>query len=348
LQSLGYQIINLSTNYPYKLLLKPFRLLDLISSRFLGITLKPITAMQDLSLLKMSNVVISFVDSFSISLAFLKHIGLLRSQKLVGVFHRLSDITVHSPWPFQSIVRFLVAHLLSSLDYVLFMGEPDRRSALQLYKLNPSRTLTLQFGVDTTFWHPSPCLQSELEIDPYYFSVGQDLNRDYKTLIEAKSPINIRIHTSHDLSALAIPSHITVSSGSYQRSTLSDIELRSLYQSAVAVIVPLHNVFQPSGCSVTLQAMACGTPVILTRTKGFWAPDLLQHMENIVLVEPGQPDQLSFYLYQLYHDISLRSRLSQAARLAVTKNFSADVLPKQLHAIFSSFYDLNTFNSSLL
>ena len=35
-------------------------------------------------------------------------------------------------------------------------------------------------------------------------------------------------------------------------------------------IIPLKNSIQPSGQSVALQSMACGTPVVITETFGFW------------------------------------------------------------------------------
>ena len=44
----------------------------------------------------------------------------------------------------------------------------------------------------------------------------------------------------------------------------------------------LKNVFQPSGYSVTLQAMACGKPVILTKTRGLWAPEIFVNFKNCI------------------------------------------------------------------
>ena len=57
-------------------------------------------------------------------------------------------------------------------------------------------------------------------------------------------------------------------------------DLRRLYNSAAAVIAPLKDVHQPSGYSVTLQAMSCGKPVILSNIKGLWDRELLIDCEN--------------------------------------------------------------------
>ena len=45
----------------------------------------------------------------------------------------------------------------------------------------------------------------------------------------------------------------------------SNIDLRKLYQDASIIVIPIRDVFQPSGYSVTLQAMSCGKPVILPK-----------------------------------------------------------------------------------
>ena len=57
--------------------------------------------------------------------------------------------------------------------------------------------------------------------------------------------------------------------------------------SAAVVVVPVKDVPQPSGQSVTLQASACARPVVLTRTRGLWDPDGLRDGDNVLLVPPG-------------------------------------------------------------
>jgi len=62
-------------------------------------------------------------------------------------------------------------------------------------------------------------------------------------------------------------------SGDWKESILSDIEIRKLIQKSRLVILPLKKTFQPSGQSVALQTMACGKPVIISKTDGFWDPE---------------------------------------------------------------------------
>ena len=59
---------------------------------------------------------------------------------------------------------------------------------------------------------------------------------------------------------------------------LTDTELKALYKSSKLTIIPLINSTQPSGQSVALQSMAVGTPVMITKTDGFW--DIDEFIDN--------------------------------------------------------------------
>ena len=66
---------------------------------------------------------------------------------------------------------------------------------------------------------------------------------------------------------------------------MSDDDIRNFYQTSYLTLLPLKNSLQPSGQSVALQSMSCGTPVIITKTQGFWEPDLFSNYEDIIFVD---------------------------------------------------------------
>ena len=101
-----------------------------------------------------------------------------------------------------------------------------------------------------------------------------------------------RILTRHPAPAV-LPGNVRWEPADWHRSLLSDAEVREAFRAAAAVVVPVKDVPQPSGQSVTLQASACGRPVVLTRTRGLWDPDGLRDGENVLLVPPGDPDALA-------------------------------------------------------
>ena len=64
--------------------------------------------------------------------------------------------------------------------------------------------------------------------------------------------------------------------------------MRNLYQKARLTIIPLKDSLQPSGQSVALQSIACGTPVLITETEGFWDKKNFKHNENIFFAKDNQ------------------------------------------------------------
>jgi glycosyltransferase involved in cell wall biosynthesis len=88
--------------------------------------------------------------------------------------------------------------------------------------------------------------------------------------------------------------------------------------------VPLKDVYQPSGYSVTLQAMACGRPVVLTRNRGLWTPELLRDGDNCLLVPPGDANALGLAIARIRRDREFAVRLGQAARRTALAHYGLD------------------------
>ncbi|MBX3627683.1 MAG: glycosyltransferase family 4 protein [Rhizobacter sp.] len=68
-----------------------------------------------------------------------------------------------------------------------------------------------------------------------------------------------------------------------------------------------------------MEAMASGLPAISTRLVGI--PDLLQHEDTGLLVEPNQPAQLADAMARLMHDPALAARLSANGQQLLKKTF---------------------------
>ena len=140
------------------------------------------------------------------------------------------------------------------------------------------------FGVDTGFWSPAGRPGHGV------LAIGNDGHRDWVTLVRAAPSIDaeIRILTRHPRPA-ELPANIRWEPADWHRRLLSDPDVREAFRAAAVVAVPVKDVPQPSGQSVTLQASACARPVVLTRTRGLWDPHGLRDGENVLLVPPGDP-----------------------------------------------------------
>lgn len=199
--------------------------------------------------------------------------------------------------------KTLTSVLLRQMQTALY-GDGERNVLVSMFPELDSRINVVQFGVDPSFWMPGG------ERKNYILSVGNDGRRDFLTLLRAAPLINseIVIVTSHHLPE-PIPPNVRWIKGSWHSEALSDVELRTLYQEAACVAVILRNSFQPSGQSVVLQAMACGTPVVLTKTDGLWSKELITDGENVVFVKEGNSDDIVQKIHELAVNESLRSRI---------------------------------------
>jgi glycosyltransferase involved in cell wall biosynthesis len=209
---------------------------------------------------------------------------------------------------------------LDGLNHIFFFGEADRKQAILRYGLDQARTSVFQFGIDTEFW----CTKLSSAKTSKILAVGSDPSRDYDTLLKAETSWPLQILTRLPVLVPEGRQNVNIVYGSMPASALTDIELRDLYRSAAIVAVPLKDVWQPSGQSVTMQAMACGCPVVLTRGRGLWDPAVFVDGENCLLVPPGDASAWTQALGRLAQDPDLRERIGEAARRTVETHFALD------------------------
>ena len=266
------------------------------------------------------DIAISFTDFFSLSMALWAPLEPNRPL-LVGGFHGLTDQInkAHPLW--QKKYECMVKRSLKKLDHIFFFGEADMREAINRYDLDRAKTSLFSFGVDTKFWTSS---ESSPLNEEYVLAVGSDPQRDYETLINVTTNVQIKILTKLKIKVPPERHNIELLSGSFYNSEITDEQLRKMYQAALAIIIPLKDVNQPSGYSVALQAMACGKPIILTKTSGLWDSHLFKSGENCLLVDPFKPKQIAEAIEVLKKNKNLCARLGMAAQNTARKEFGID------------------------
>ena len=316
----GYDIKQLSSSFVYEPgMLSWFRgIKEKISSLLFGLVLRPGIINHFHLDFSLADQVISFTDGFSITLGhFFRSVPSSRTPFLIGCFHGLSDLDLRAPTILRPYMRRVIEKSLGRLDHIAFFGPADRSFAIEQYNIDPNKASIIRFGVDTDFWQPAGTSTGK-----FIFSIGQDPNRDFTTLVNAEVEVTIRIHTELPIAIPKSKRNIELTKGSYQKPSLTDEEIRRIYQESIAVVVPLKDVHQPTGYSVTLQAMACGKPVILSRIRGLWAPELLVDGENCILVTPGDSREIADAINRIIGDADLRQRIGLAARKTVLNHFS--------------------------
>jgi glycosyltransferase involved in cell wall biosynthesis len=229
-----------------------------------------------------------------------------------------------------SLTRRLLRRGLAQMAAVIVLGEGERDYLLAQRLAGPERLHLVHFGVDIGFWTPAGSAPAR---DAPLLSLGNDDGRDYELLLRSIGDHPLHVHTRLPLDRGGLPPSVEVTAGSWQDAALSDLQLRALYQGSRFVIVPLRESVQPQGQSVTLQAMACGKAVLLSRTRGLWGEGLMRHGENCHLVPPGDAAALRDAIDRLAGDAAYRDALGAAARRTVEEHFTSDRMADEIATI---------------
>jgi len=241
--------------------------------------------------------IVATAGNIAFALALLAALGRIR-RPVIGIQCGVLN------YPHNFIRKVISRRLLARMQSMLF-ADGELAEMRAVFALPPERIVANEFGVDLAFWKPGDGTTGD-----YVLSVGNDGQRDYETLLRAAPEIGcpIRIITRRPLPR-PLPANVTVIAGSWHGRELDDAALRDVYRAARCVVVPIRPTRQPSGQSVTLQAMACGTPVVLTETAGLWSRAVLESGRNLLLARPGDAADLAEKTRLVLNDGELRARL---------------------------------------
>ena len=335
LSSKGFRIENLSSVKEYKrnFFYNLINFIEKLQSRISQVGIRPLSVYQFRKKINKSDYIVSLTDGFSISLGFY-YMFLDRKNKvrIAGGFHKLSDYDRKIPGFLKNFYRKLLALILKRIDFIIFYGDADRKNSIKHFNIPVEKTYTIKFGVDIGFWIPKE--DSSFESN-FLFSIGQDPSRDFKTLLKVKTQKKIHIHTI--LLDARNDKNFRITNGTYNKTNFSDKDIRKFYQESFAVIVPLKNVFQPSGYSVTLQAMACGKPVILTKTRGLWAPEIFVNFKNCILVNPYSQIEIEEAIKFLEENKNKYNDICKESRNTIKNHFSIDKANEVTLDLFRNF-----------
>lgn len=220
------------------------------------------------------------------------------------------------------IHNFLIKLLVSKLDNLFFLGKAELEIAKKMHK----KTKKLQyfpFCIDTEFWQ---CERNALNFKDKkdILFVGNDGNRDYKLLKNiAKSmpEYNFQLITKYFDSENLDFKNVKVISGEWGNSYLEDVDLRELYCNSRLTIIPLKESTQPSGQSVALQSISAGTPVLITKTEGFWDNDAYEDGKHIFFVENNSVSVWVEKIKNVYNDLEMLKKVTNESREKIKDNF---------------------------
>ncbi len=181
-----------------------------------------------------------------------------------------------------------------------------------------ARFTFLPYTVDVGFYTAVPPRPAE---EPYVLSVGRDLGRDFKTLVDAMRGTGLR------LKLVTLPYLLPEGASDEPfidiKERVSYAELFELYANATLVVVPLtDSLLYPSGIRAVLEAALLEKAVISTYTPVL--EEYMTHDEEIVYVEPRNVEQLRTAITTLMEDEAKRIRMQENAKRRALREYGME------------------------
>lgn len=302
-----------------------WRLASVLSHLLIGVHLWAVWRLGRPEIIKKLNAfdtLVATTTTYGMAISLLKRLGLVRSR-VIFVAMGIGDLT-RLPWR-----RWACGQLFRDVEVmVISKGEARHLRGRLRGKVTVGY---MPFGVDDGFWTPA----TESNGAGYVLSIGNDLHRDYATLIKAWKlefpPLKV-------VTRLPMPAHgpnVEVIAGDWRRQILSDEEIRHLIRGALFVVLPLSRTVQPSGQSVCLQAMACGKAVVISEVEGLWDRDSMVDGKSCVLVPPGSSDALRAAVEQLLADPEKARAIGAQARRVVEQRLNVSTMATEMERLLS-------------
>lgn len=239
---------------------------------------------------------------------------------------------------FGAFSRIYLKFMISTYDKFIFLGLGELEYARKAFPKFHEKFYYLPFSVDQEFWSPTHCLVENQEEKNVLF-VGNDLNRDFKFLTDlcnGSENIKFTIITNRINPKTIKSSNAVIVNGGWKEGKISDTDLRKIYAESTISIIPLIETYQPSGQSVALQSISMETPVVITKTKGFWDKDMFTHQENIILMEENNVNTWKKTLESLMNDRNNLSKIAESAKLTIVKGLNQKELFQKFLIILNS------------
>jgi glycosyltransferase involved in cell wall biosynthesis len=276
-------------------------------------------------------------EHIGIPLAIFLSLRMKRRTRIVMLGHLLTR-----PW--KLLLLAIVTTFGPAGVIIVHSGEQARR--IRPWVRRGWQVSLLPYQVDVDYWTRSQ--ETTQSRPPTILAVGSE-NRDYDVLVAAAAGLaaNIVIAAGSHWARTTAGSGARPNNVTYLTEPLPFHELRTLYERATAVVVPLRDVPNQSGVTTILEGMAMSIPIVVTANRGQrecvrgplvradGTVDELATAErgpgcftrsqpaewNGLYVEPGDPESLRKALEIVANDANFRRRMGGAGRAAATGTF---------------------------
>ena len=286
---------------------------------------KNITKINDAEIIVFTNETTIF------SLFFYLFFNKLKNKEKIAF---LMGITQLDGNKFRNFIKdALIRTIFSRLDKIIFLSKGELKKAKTIYFENINKFKHLPFAIDSDFWTSE---DFKLNKNNEILFIGNDKNRDFeivKDLIKILPEYKFTVVSKNNIFSKLKANNIKHISGEWRLDKVTDLEILKIYFKAKICILPIKPTSQPSGQSVASQAMSIGVPVIITKTEGFWEPDLFIDKENIFFVESNSLESWKDIIENVYQEEALLNFVSQNAKKIIINKYSQNIVFEEFKSL---------------
>lgn len=266
--------------------------------------------------------------------------GRLTRRPVVCTFHGHADVA-----PDESLKGLKFRIIDRRSNRVVFVSEALRRAVLARTGIDAGRTRVIPNGIDGASFRPREAgdLRDELGVRSDEILLGAVGN------VRPSKAYDVLLHATARLRRRSVRCRVVVVGQAKgplfrelealrDRLGLGDVVSFVGFRQNVERWINACDVYVISssaeGFSLsTVQALACGTPVVATRCGG--PEEIVEDGRTGLLVDAGSPEALAGAIETLVRDADRRSRLARAAPDSVRKRFTLDAMLDEYERLYA-------------
>ncbi len=289
---------------------------------------------ENLNILKNSDVVFSTHPGLAMTISpFIKRFKNKKNIKFItinsGIFTYIYGEDIKNSF----IKNIFIKSFLKNIDIIVFTSKTEHEVISKIFYEYSEKFVHKLFSIDTEFWKSDP-LKSKDKKDILF--IGNNAMRDFKNVIEITKKLpdkKFKIVSSH-IDKNTLPNNVELIKGDWYNNVLSDFDIKKLYRDSKIVFLPVMDTLVASGQSVAMQSMASGTPVIISKTSGFWDFENFKNEENIFFVNDNNIESWVDQINKIYDDHELLDRVANNGQNLIIENFNLKEFSNFLENLF--------------
>lgn len=286
-------------------------------------------ALLSLTSMNKADVVLTNTDSIGLPVCFLKRLGLVKSPIVyaVGLFYIQGKLKEAIDGGKNTLFRKLYKWVLGASDHIIYHSPIEKEKLAKLGLYNPTYCTFVAMGSDGEFFKERlRILTSNPQSSALVLSVGRDYARDYETLFSAAKKLPdtqfVVICSKKNIDKLEIPENVNV------LLDLSYKEIVDWYRKAIAIVIPMKEMWRSSGQMTLTDSIQMGKAIIASDVVGI-SHYQLKNKDNVLLVPPESPEKLAKAVKLILNDKPLRMGLERSVLKLTqrfsTKNYACDI-----------------------